>query len=141
MPQVQNLDVAMKAALKGPEKKLLKIFGHEFNVKPCQISRNGQKLIINGQLSHCLTLRPDDQFFYTIVKENGIVKDLTFKIDRGGAAPFVAPIISAVGTAILKVPIPADKVEAVGHKLGQALNGGWEEVAQLIASNIALRAN
>ena len=141
MSQNQNLDVAMKAALKGPEKKLLKIFGHEFNVKPCQISKNGQKTIVNGQLSHCLAFRPDDQFFYTIVKENGVVSNLTFKIDRGGAAPILAPIISAVGTAILKVPIPPDKIESVGNQLGKVLNGGWEEVAQLIASNIALRVN
>lgn len=141
MAEVQNLKVAMNAALKGPEKKLLKIFGHEFNVKPCQVDKNGQKTIVNGQLSHCLLFRPDDQFFYTIVKENGVVKDISFKIKRGGAAPILAPVISAVGTAILKVPIPPDKIESVGNKLGQMLNGGWEEVAQLIASNIALRVN
>ncbi len=55
------LDRAVNAALNGPEVKKLKVNGHEFNVKKCKIVQNGGTTTITGQISHCLTARPDDQ--------------------------------------------------------------------------------
>ncbi|MGR5979272.1 hypothetical protein ACT7DJ_17510 [Bacillus cereus] len=39
-----NLDIAVQVALLGPEIKKLKVFDHEFNVKPAYISKRKIKL-------------------------------------------------------------------------------------------------
>lgn len=135
-----NFETAMKAALQGPEKKKLKIFDHEFNVKPVEVSQQDKQTTVIGQISHHLSFRKDDQVFYRIVKEDNEVKDIKVEISRGGAAPFVAPLIS--GLAALKgVSIPPDKIEAVGQQLGKAIEGKWEDTAQFLIANIALRVD
>jgi hypothetical protein len=133
-----SVERAMKAVFKGPEVKKLEVGDHEFNVKPAEISRNGTTRTANGQISHHLSFRPDDQVFYTIVKQGDVVKSQEVRISRGGAAPFVAPLISAA-SAYLGKPVPPDKVEEVGRGLGKFIEGSWEEVAQMLVGNIALR--
>jgi len=125
---------ALRAALIGPEKKLLKVFGHEFNVKP--VERIGPTKAV-GQISHCLSLRPDDQVYYTIEKVNGTIRNIDVKINRGGIAPIAAPIISALGQYYGGVAIRPGQVEDVGRKLGAILDGSWERAAQALIGYIA----
>ncbi|GJD21080.1 hypothetical protein RIVM261_060360 [Rivularia sp. IAM M-261] len=133
---------AMKAALCGPERKKLKIFDHEFNVKPAEITREGNKIIIIGQISHHLSLRPDDQVYYRITKEGNTVKDIQVDIKRGGWAPLAAPIVSALSAYVTggSFTVPPNKVEEVGRSLGRVIDGSWEQVAHFLIVNIALRA-
>lgn len=138
------MEDAMQAALRGPERKKLKIFDHEFNVKRVEIQRDvprrGQITVI-GHISHHLSMRPDDQVYYRIVKEGNRILSVQHRINRGGFAGLVAPIIAAAGSYFAGVPIPADKVESIGRALGRAVDGSWESAADFIIGNVALRVN
>jgi hypothetical protein len=135
------VESAMIAALVGPEHKKLKIFDHEFNVKPIsEIDSIAETTYISGQISHHLSWRRDDQVYYTIVKENGVVTSIDRKINRGGWAPILAPIVSAVG-GYFGVPIPPEQVEEVGRLLGNLVDGSWESVADYLIAQIALRVD
>jgi hypothetical protein len=138
-----SFETAMKAALEGPEKKKLKIFGHEFNIKPVEIMRNKGEITVVGQMSHHLKWRRDDQVYYRITKKGDTVKDIQVNIDRGGFAPVAAPIVSALGAYVSggSITVPPNKVEQVGRSLGKAVDGSWEQAAQFLIVNIALRAN
>lgn len=59
----------LDAALNGPEQvKLVKINGHEFNVKPVSYRTVGDEITVFGQISHCLVFRKDDQVWFTFRK-------------------------------------------------------------------------
>lgn len=133
-----SIERAMKAVFKGPEAKKLEVMDHEFNVKPASISRDGKNRTANGQISHHLSFRNDDQVYYTIVKQGDVVKSQEVKIARGGLSPLAAPLISAV-SAYMGKPVPPAQVEEVGRGMGKLIEGSWDEVAQLIVANIALR--
>lgn len=131
--------VAMRAALYGPEVKKLKVYGHKFNVKPVTIQRDRTGIIVNGQISHHLRFRPDDQVYYIISKSGNRVSSVSRKIARGGWAGIVAPIASVVGSYFTGVPIPPDKIETIGHAIGRAQDGSWEGASDAIIANVALR--
>jgi hypothetical protein len=134
------VEVALEAALHGPEKKRLRIFRHHFNVKPVEISSEGERTTIFGQLSHHLSWRPDDQVYYTIIKENGAIRSITRQIDKGGWWSILAPIISVVGP-ILGLPIPPEQVAEVGEHVKDILDGSWQSVADFLITQIALRVD
>ena len=127
---------AVQTALVGPERKKLKIYDHEFNVKPAEAQKQNNRLVVNGQISHHLAWRPDDQVYYIITIEDAAIKDIRRDIDRGGWAPIAGPIAATVG-AYFGVKIPPDKVEDIGRALGRLVDGTWETVAELITVNIA----
>ncbi|MGQ0418888.1 methyltransferase, partial [Bacillus sp. HC-Mk] len=114
---MNNLDKAVQAALLGPEIKKLKIFDHEFNVKPAYISKLGNQTVVNGQISHHLSFRLDDQVYYRFVKEDGVIKNLEIKIDRGGWTKITAPI-GAIISQYFGVPITPDLLSQIGQQLG-----------------------
>ena len=133
------LNKAMKKAIQGKGNEHVKIFDHDFNVKKASIKKVGSKTFITGQISHRLRWRPDDQLYYTIVKENGVIKEIKYSVNRGGLSGLAAPFVSALGTYYTGVPIPPDKIESFGRSLGKFVEGDWEKVAQFIVTNIALR--
>jgi hypothetical protein len=134
------MDDAMTAALKGPEKKKLKVYDHHFNVKPVEIKREGSKIIVSGHISHHLRWRRDDQVYYQIVKKGNKVISVKRQMARGGWAGVAAPIVAAAGTYLTGKPIPPDKVEAIGRAIGRAQDGSWEGACDAIIANVALRA-
>jgi hypothetical protein len=138
--KAMSIERAMTAVFKGPEVKKLKVYDHEFNVKPAEIVRSGGEVTANGQISHHLSMRTDDQVYYTIVKdkERNEVKTMKIEISRGGLAPVLAPLI-AVAAAYVGKPVPPNKVEEVGRMIGSQIEGRWEEVAQVLVTNIGLR--
>lgn len=133
-----SMQRAMTAVFKGPEAKKLDVFDHEFNVKKATITRNGKTRTAVGQISHHLSFRPDDQVYYTIVKQGDVIKSVEKKVSRGGAAPIVAPAVTAA-SAYLGKPVPPEQVEQVGRALGKFAEGDWETVADVILGNIAVR--
>lgn len=134
-----SLELAIDAALHGPERKKLKVYDHEFNVKPAEIVRAPGLIRANGQISHHLTWRRDDQVYYAIEKRNGVITGIDRRINRGGWAGIAAPFISALGAYFGGIVIPPGQIEAVGRKLGTLIDGSWESVADFIIANIALR--
>ncbi|PEF32694.1 methyltransferase [Bacillus wiedmannii] len=134
---MNNLDKAVQAALLGPEIKKLKVFDHEFNVKPAYISKKGNQTVVNGQISHHLSYRLDDQVYYQFVKENGEIKNLEIKIDRGGWTKITAPI-GAIIAQYFGVPITPDLLSQIGQQLGSLTDGKWEYASEAIVATIAL---
>ena len=129
---------AVQAALVGPEQKKLKIYDHEFNVKQTEPAKDGDRLVVNGQISHHLSFRPDDQVYYIITVEKAAITDIQRKIARGGMrAGLAAPVVSAFG-AYFGVPIPPDKAEEIGRTLGKMVDGTWEKAVEVIIASIAM---
>lgn len=128
---------ATDAALRGPEAKKLKVAGHEFNVKKARVVRGRGTVIVRGQISHHLTLRPDDQLYYTIQKRGGVVTSLDIKIDRGGLASYVGKLAQHV----VKIPMAGDKAESAIRRLGGLIDGRWESAAELIVAAVALQVD
>ncbi len=131
------LHKATTAAFRGPEVKKLKINGHEFNVKPARITGGGGSITVQGQISHHLSLRPDDQMYYTIKKSNGVVTSLEIKVDEGGIAPYAGKLVKH----FVKLPLVDEAAEATIRKLGGLIDGNWRSASELIVAAIALRAN
>ena len=134
---MNNLDKAVQAALLGPEIKKLKVFDHEFNVKPAYISKKDNQTVVNGQISHHLSYRLDDQVYYRFVKENGEIKNLEIKIDRGGWTKITAPI-GAIIAQYFGVPITPDLLSQIGQQLGALTDGKWEYASEAIVAAIGL---
>ncbi|PEN85553.1 methyltransferase [Bacillus cereus] len=134
---MNNLDKAVQAALLGPEIKKLKVFDHEFNVKPAYISKLGNQTVVNGQISHHLSFRLDDQVYYRFVKEDGVIKNLEIKIDRGGWTKITAPI-GAIIAQYFGVPVTPDLLSQIGQQLGALTDGKWEYASEAIVAAIGL---
>ncbi|OPA10798.1 methyltransferase [Bacillus cereus] len=134
---MNNLDKAVQAALLGPEIKKIKVFDHEFNIKPAYISKKDNQTVVNGQISHHLSYRLDDQVYYRFEKENGEIKNLEIKIDRGGWTKIAAPI-GAIIAQYFGVPITPDILSEIGQQLGTLTDGKWEYASEAIVAAIGL---
>ncbi|MHA2890516.1 methyltransferase [Bacillus cereus] len=134
---MNNLDKAVQAAILGPEVKKLNVFNHEFNIKPAYISKVGNKTVVNGQISHHLSYRLDDQVYYRFIKENEEVKNIEIKIDRGGWIKITAPI-SAIIAQYFGIPITPDLLSQIGQQLGSVVDGKWEYAAEAIVAAVGL---
>ncbi|AOH54593.1 methyltransferase [Peribacillus muralis] len=136
-----NLETAIHAALNGPEVKKIKVFEHEFNVKEIEVVDRGiTGKDVYGQISHHLSLRPDDQFYYKFTKKDGEVTGFEFHIDRGGWTPVMAPLLSIVAAYNGILVNPAD-LNKLGQELGALVDGRWEYAAQSIATAVSLSFN
>ncbi|MED3157301.1 methyltransferase [Bacillus thuringiensis] len=136
-----NLETAVKAALYGPEVKKIKVFEHEFNVKPIEVvDLGGGKKYVKGQISHHLSFRPDDQLYYKFTKKDGEVTGFEFHIDRGGWTPIVAPLLSILA-AYNGIPVNPNDLNSLGQQLGKVIDGSWEHAGQSIATAVSLSFN
>jgi len=133
-------EASMEAGLYGPEKKKIDIYGHEFNVKPmrCSVVDKGT-ISCQGHISHHLSYRPDDQVYYTIVKEGNVIKEVTKSVDKGGAAPLLAPIASVIAQAYGIKGLTPEQATDVFQRLGRLLDGRWETSSDFIIANLAIR--
>lgn len=136
----KNLEAAMKAAVKGPTKEFIKVFGHDFRVYKASLKKAGNQVIINGQLHHQITLRPDDKVYYTIIlKGKDIAPEIKYRIAQGGLMPIAAPLISAAGAYFTGKTVPPDQIKKAGTDAAKLVTGrGWEQAAELIIFNVAL---
>lgn len=143
------LDTAVFRAVsnKKETKKVKTYNGHEFNIKPVSVSRlsGGRGYKVKGQLSHHLSFRTDDQYYYTVeIRPDGTIVKFDEKIDRGGLT-----------TMILKLPVgefvnlktngrvpPAvtnTVIEEAGRWLGGRLDGKWEGAARKVVLQIGMQ--
>ncbi|QWH75990.1 methyltransferase (plasmid) [Bacillus mycoides] len=137
-----NLQTAVKAALYGPEVKKIKVFEHEFNVKPIEVvDLGGGKKYVKGQISHHLSFRPDDQVYYEFtVKDGEVIGTPQYHIDRGGFTPFAAPLLSIIA-AYNGIPVNPNDLNTLGQQIGKVIDGSWEHAAQSIATVVSLSFN
>ncbi|PHD55755.1 methyltransferase [Bacillus toyonensis] len=137
-----NLETAVKAALYGPEVKKIKVFEHEFNVKPIEVvDLGGGKKYVKGQISHHLSFRPDDQVYYEFtVKDGEVTGTPQYHIDRGGFTPFAAPLLSLIA-AYNGIPVNPNDLNSLGQQIGKVIDGSWEHAAQSIATVVSLSFN
>lgn len=132
-------DKMMRAAKDGPQMEV-RYKTHDWIIKKYNKSTFGSRTTVNGEISHVLAGRPDDQVLYVISLNAGGITSINVNIKNRGLAPIIAPIAAALGTYLTGVPIPKDAVEAVASRVGKAVEGDeWESVAHLLVSNIAIR--
>lgn len=132
-----SLESATLAALVGPERKNVKVMGHDFAVEPAVVTRSRRRTTADGRISHHPRLGPGDRIHYHVEKTGAVVREIHMHIDHGGLTTLVAPL--APVTALLGVPITPDMVEAVGQALGRLAESDWEPAAQAIVLGIAAR--
>jgi hypothetical protein len=137
-----DLNTCVNAAIRGPEQRFQKVYGHDFHCKHVEsVLLGGGAKRIAGQLSHAIRLRPDDQVYYQFVIRNGTIVNDSLKIDinRGGFSP-IAGVVGTAVSAYFGVPIPPATVEQVSRTLASQVTGrGWEKAAEAIVSTVALK--
>ncbi|HYW35215.1 MAG TPA: hypothetical protein VE868_07405 [Balneolaceae bacterium] len=133
-----NKQKAYHAAFEGPEVKKLKIYGHEWNVKKANIQKEADKVVIEGQISHCMAWSFDDQIFYNFVFDKGKLTKHNVKIEDRNWIELSAPIVSAVG-AYIGVPISPDTADKVCNELDKIAYGDWKQAVQGLALDIAMQ--
>lgn len=136
---------AIRAALSGPEVKKIKINepnsskNHEFNIKPVSYRVFNGETTVYGQLSHHLTLRDDDQLWYTF-KKNGrtttptVAQKMVVEKEEGGAVSTITmlkPLGVAVGAYFgVDAGKYFDMIKDHSKDLGFVdLDGDWEKAA------------
>lgn len=132
-----GLDAAVKAAMKGPERKDIKIRGHGFNVKKADRKLVKGETHVWGQLSHKLRWAPDDQVFYEIVVKDQKIKKVTRSIKGGGWKSWAGKVATVLG-GYVGVPIPPATAEALYEKIDGLVVGDWIEAADVILAAVAL---
>lgn len=141
---VENvIDAALQAALSGPERKKMKIYGHEFNIKPIAISSSGNLLIVKGRISHHLSIRPDDQFDYTVVvdpSQDATIVDFQYTIDEGGITSLLQPILPTIASMVPYADLSGADLESILRKVGNYVSGDWQSVAVSLATTFAVKA-
>jgi hypothetical protein len=137
---------AVRAAQYGPEVKQLLVHDHEFNVKPVERKWTGEKLIVRGQISHCIDLVTDDQVYYTIIVDNHRVIDIVKKIENGNTVKRLFGLGCAAGVIVLGIlyppgaPVLAGAAPALNEAVEAANNaviGNWQQAADTLIAVIA----
>jgi hypothetical protein len=145
-----NLAAAIHAALKGPEKKKIKIARHEFNVKPVMITRRDDgSIVVDGgdghHISHHISVSPDDQVYFSVTKRpDGTLEPWEPKIEKW--VPWIPELISVLTTAyaiakatgVLKADGGVE--EAILEDTAKLLDGTWKGEAKFLIANIVLAA-
>ncbi len=136
--QETRLDKMVTAALHGPELKKFKYINHEFNIKKATITDRVTGITkIEGQISHHLLFRPDEQFYYLIEKQNGRITKAEFKIERETLSPY-APRLTK---ALHETSLANAELNQVLRKLDERRDASWECEAEFIALALALRVD
>jgi len=129
-----GLDAAVKAALKGPERKDIKIRKHDFNVKKASKQVVKGETHIAGQISHRVRWTPDDQVFYAIVIKNKKITKVTRSIEGGGWGKLAGKLAAWV------VGADAATAEEIYGDFEGHVVGNWKEAADVIIGAVALEA-
>jgi len=139
-----KLESAMKAALAGPEKKKLKLGSHEFNIKPVRVTRSNGSIHVSGQkghqISHHLTMRADDQVYYSFDKNGDVVSNLKVEIEKGGTLKTLRDVGAIILAAKELYDLTAGKSDAATDAEA-LLDGSWEGEAKFIIANVAARVH
>jgi hypothetical protein len=142
-----SLELGIKSALKGKPKHVY-VKKHDFTVHTIKVKKAGNKTTITGQISHRLKWRPDDEFYYTIEKENNVLsKEPSFKIKyneikRAKDWLKESSAFRAISTYLIGRPISPGEADDIEKKLENFIEGekeSWEVVAQYIVSIITVR--
>jgi hypothetical protein len=128
------------ACIRGHDYQFEDVYGHGFHSKPVIKTPLGRNVIwIKGDLSHILNNRPDDQYHFRIVMDEGKVRSIEVNIAQGGWGPIVGPVAWLIGRQY-GVNLPADTISKVTGELEQAVQGSdWKTVADAIVAQIAMR--
>ena len=146
----EQLEAALDAALRGPERRKLQIGHRKWNVKPAQITRNGDFIRVDGLSGRYISRRrsrlPNDRYYYEIEKEGSQIKKLD--IDRrSGLARLVkaAREIYEVAREIYEDSKKSGKSDAMAtqdadREARKLLDGSSRGIAGYVITHIALRA-
>lgn len=136
-----NLERAVMAAKKGPELKKLKLYGHEWNIKPMSRTSSGGVMKYIGQISHHYTAGDDDQIYYNVyVTTNGVINKIEFKYASDGkywtpGVEYMALLDDYIGIR----PIPISYRQGLSFRIEQISVKEWEEAVEKIIVQIAIQ--
>lgn len=132
--------------------KCIRVEGHHFWVKPVKVQAmsNGNRSA-NGQLSHIISLRPDDQYYFDFqVKPDGKIVEYKDKYEHKGFTYVLVGSLSAVNAlspaikTLTAVPVDAltsSQVRALltewGQAAGRKIDGTWEGAAKTVGLKVA----
>jgi hypothetical protein len=160
----ENLEKAIKAALEGPEERGLRIADYRFNIKPAEISRNGNTVSVVGgddrYISRRRRGRPNDRIYYEFEKSGDDLSEFDIEINRGGFASVVDRyrledfhgrirtanrIIKTIRDRRRELGDTDEMAEEMAQLAGyeeslQLLDGSWEGESAFLVANIALHA-
>jgi len=113
-----------------------------FHIYPGKVVVRDKLVTMKGRISHVLKWRPDDQIYYKITKNDGVITSIQTKYNRGGFSKlvrkygkFVYPFIDN------RVPLLNRKnIVAALRKLGK-IDSSWEGMVGSILSRVAIRMN
>jgi len=123
---MSNYQTAVQAALHGPEVKEFDVAGgHKFNIKPLGDSvLYGDRIVVTGQISHCLHLQPADQCYYRIEVTKGSVLSISRSYNEPNAVKKIFEVAHAGGSIVISIFNPAvgAVLLASTDKLGDAID-------------------
>lgn len=150
--QYEGLEAAARSAVVGrAEARFVNVDGHEFHIRPPTIRRSrvdGMMVAqLSGRLSHHLSGRTDDQYYYRMtVTADGVLTEFSERINRGGLASMVNALAGRTshGTRFRTINVlsqgPNLVVDAIGYELGRRIDGNWEGAARTAAVAVAAQA-
>lgn len=133
------------------------IGGHEFWSRPAYILKNGNEMIITGELWHINNgapwwavfglglpiwskLNPDDRITYEIRKVDSKITSIDTKIQNRGFAVYAAPMMTVVNVIMGTAINPDDAAKLAAELQGLIKSQSWEVAANAIVINIAMLA-
>ncbi|TNC46271.1 hypothetical protein FHG66_19210, partial [Rubellimicrobium rubrum] len=120
-----SVEAALQAAFEGPERKKLKIHGHEFNIKPMEIVSEGASTRAHGQISHHLSHRPDDQVYFDITLTNRVVTGVNRRVEEGGWAQIWSAVAPFLAAATGYKELNSSEIKEMIQNSERLLNGTW----------------
>ncbi|MES2883964.1 MAG: hypothetical protein V4709_04125 [Pseudomonadota bacterium] len=139
------MEVALKAAFVGPEQKKLKLYGHEFNIKPMEITKfKGGVIKGIGRISHHLSKLPDDQIDYIITVKGDQIISIKTELETGGLGGVFEDLLPLIDILLEQFEINIGDTESYKDLLvliENTKNGSWQravsKVLQVFAVKIA----
>lgn len=145
---MKNLDKALRAVVRGPQAKGLKVRGHHWNFKKAvreNVDRAAGTGVIRGTISHAVRFVDDDQVKYEITftgrrQDGGLRKpQIEIKIKTARWGGIAATASGVVVTALTKGNALAGKAtSAAASEVFKRLHGDWRSTAEGLVAVIAV---
>jgi hypothetical protein len=122
-------------------KPTFKIYNHIFRVEPVSyVDNQDRKTTITGKLMHIGQANGKaDQLSFRIVKERGLIKEISCRIDGAPWKPLSEPVMRALAGYGLNVPVTTESREQFETALTKALDDTWQRAAEILIVHIGKR--
>jgi hypothetical protein len=147
--QARSLESGVQIAVhQQQEARFVRVNEHDFHIKPITFRQRDHRdgtarVLVEGQLSHHLRFRPDDQYYYRIdlCGVDGTVMSFDEHTNAGGWAntlltPRTIRVLSLDGN-IDSVAQLEEAARVISRELSSYVDGSWHESARFVALRVA----